>query len=430
MTRQIIATLGGAVLWSTGHDARAALDAGTHANRTLDSGGYSRLYDVIVPASYDGQTPLPLVLDFHGYGSSKTQERVASGFNAVAEREGVVVVYPQGLFGRPEAPEAGNLPAGPSWNGGAFCCGDAKRLEIDDVAFARALVDAVAAEVRIDRRRVYATGLSNGGAMTHRLACEAADVFAAAAPLAFPLHVDPPSACLPARPIPVLHFAGLSDSLVPYDGGAILLSAQESFAMWREIDGCAAGPPNETVDLGKSFCETYSGCADGVEVGLCSIKALDVAPFPGHVLWFNEDDLRLGDMAWAFLSRFTLESSCATGDATSCETELIALQCDGAPLPTKLQRLVRKKIGRARTLLRRSDDASDVERADRLRRKALRQLDAIAARAALAVEDASPRRHISSACRDAIDALLIQRRALIGGSPSTAFVDITPDVLW
>ena len=184
-------------------------------------------------------------------------------------------------------------------------------MDVDDVGFARALVEAIAAEAPIDLRRVYPTGLSNGGAMTHRLGCEAADTFAAIAPMAFPLALVPRSTCQPSRPIAVIYFAGLTDTLIPYDGGPIppagpvIPSAPDSFAYWRDVNGCGNGSPDETVTLGTSPCETYTNCADGVRVVLCSITADPIPPFPGHWLYVNPD-LVLAEVAWQFLSQFEL----------------------------------------------------------------------------------------------------------------------------
>jgi polyhydroxybutyrate depolymerase len=239
-----------------------------------------RVYDVYVPASYDGSMAVPLVVDMHGFTSNKNQQRIISGFQGRAAAEGFLVAYPQGLFN--------------SWNAGD-CCGQAAMQDIDDVGFLRAMVAAIAAEGNVDPRRVYATGLSNGGAMTQRLACDAADLFAAAAPMAFPIV----SGCAPSRPIAVLMFMGLTDALVNY------ASAAPSFQFWRTFDGCVGGAPDETVVTGDSFCETYTQCSDGVEAGLCSILSNSGAPFPGHVLYINLD-LNLSEVAWDFLSRFQL----------------------------------------------------------------------------------------------------------------------------
>jgi cysteine-rich repeat protein len=209
---------------------------------------------------------------------------------SLSDTEGFIVIHPQGISD--------------SWNGG-ICCGPAVAQNIDDVAFAREIVITTATEANIDVYRVYATGLSNGGAMSHRLGCEAAAIFAAVAPMAFPLPLSPLSLCQPDRPIGVLHFAGLDDTLVPYGGGGLagVPSAADSFAYWRDVNGCGMGAPDETVVTGASYCEAYTTCDDGVEVGLCSIDADDVGPFPGHILYFNQD-LVLAEVAWDFLSQF------------------------------------------------------------------------------------------------------------------------------
>ncbi len=272
--------------------------------RALVHGGVERIYDLHVPPGYDGSTPIPLVVDIHGYGSSKSQQASLSGLRLVSDAEGFAIAWPQGLFGAPGDPEGNNTPAGPSWNGG-WCCGQAAQDLPDDVGFLRTLVDAIGAEVAIDRSRVYATGLSNGGEMTQRIACEAADLFAAAAPLAFPIGLVPITACAPSRPIAVLTFQGLTDTLVPYDGGGPFYSAAESFAHWRAQSGCGDGAVEEEVVQGASRCDTDTSCADGVEVGLCSITSTFVVIFPGHLLYINED-FDLAVLIWDFLSRFAL----------------------------------------------------------------------------------------------------------------------------
>src|SRR6185503_15380828 len=106
---------------------------------------------------------------------------------------------------------------GSSWNAGDFCCGNAQSQGLDDVGLAKAIVAEVSSKACIDPKRVYATGLSNGGAMSHRLACEAADVFAATAPVSYPLDFTPFDKCQPSRPIAVIHQHALGDAVVPYN---------------------------------------------------------------------------------------------------------------------------------------------------------------------------------------------------------------------
>src|SRR5262245_11942873 len=242
-----------------------------------------------VPPGYTRKRPAPLVIDIHGWSSNAAQQKAISGMVAVSDAEGFVLAHPEGLDN--------------SWNAG-ICC--SPNHDLDDVHFIRTVVATIESEASIDRRRVYATGLSNGGGMTQKLACEAADLFAAAAPLAFPIPYHPVSTCHPARPMPVLTFMGLTDVLVPYAGGGFG-SAPETFAYWHDIDGCAGTTPDVLEPTGQSRCERYTHCSAGVEAGLCSITARDFpgAFFSGHILYLN-DDLNLAQVAWSFLSRFTL----------------------------------------------------------------------------------------------------------------------------
>lgn len=253
---------------------------------TIQHDGNEREYEVQVPASYDNSQPVALVIDMHGYTSSKDQQQSISGWSELAETEGFVVVRPNG-FG-----------AVRSWNAGDFCCGTAQNQELDDVGLMKAIVAEVSDQLCIDDKRVYASGLSNGGAMSHRLACEAADVFAAVAPVSYPIDFDPFSQCQPSRPIAVMHSHGTSDLIVPYDGSVSAASTPESFAYWATADGCS-GDPVETHAAGDSHCDTYQACTDGVEVTLCTIDG-------GHVLYTNADDVPIAALAWDFFKKHPL----------------------------------------------------------------------------------------------------------------------------
>jgi len=264
------------------------------STRMLEHGGRLRQYLLHVPPSYDGTTAVPLVLDFHGFTSNAAQQRGISGMYVLSDREGFLLVHPDGVAN--------------AWNAG-LCCGNG---DIDDVGFIRAVVAAVAAEGAVDGARVYATGLSNGGAISQRLACDAADLFAAAAPMAFPVPARPLSECRPVRPIPVLSFMGLVDVLVSYDGG-LFPSAPATFDYWHDVNGCEGTSPDVLVTQGDSRCETYTKCAAGVEAGLCSITAATFGGtfFDGHILYLN-DDFVLAEVAWSFLSRFRLPDAPAS----------------------------------------------------------------------------------------------------------------------
>jgi polyhydroxybutyrate depolymerase len=304
------------VLVLTTATARAALVAGDNP-RELPFGGLPRKYVVHVPPGYDGATPVPLVVDIHGLTSNAAQQEGISGMRTVSDREGFLVVYPDGWRN--------------AWNAN-ICCGNG---EIDDVGFIRAVVAAVSAEANVDASRVYATGLSNGGAMSQRLACDAADLFAAAVPMAFPLAYRPAPECQPSRSIPVLTVMGLTDELVRYDGPTFG-TAPDTFAYWRDVNACGTGAPDVREEQGKSRCEYYTACANGVEVGLCSVtaQAFPGTGFSGHILYLN-DDYVLAEVAWDFLSRFTLPDDAAPAP----EAELSGpdrVRLDGVPRGARL----------------------------------------------------------------------------------------------
>jgi len=254
----------------------------------------TRRVDVHLPPGYDATTPVPLVLNFHGFTSDGAQEALLSQMNAKADAEGFVVLYPYGT-GSPL-----------SWNAGA-CCGSAVQNSVDDIGFVRAVVDAADDQLCIDDARVYATGMSNGGFLSHRIGCELADRFAAIAPVA---GVNGMTTCMPARPMPVMHFHGTADPLVPYTGSTSLgfIAVPDSFAAWAARDACT-GDAVETYRNGDSHCSTYKDCGGGAEVTLCTIDG-GGHTWPGGTpvpsLGTTTTDLDATDAMWAFFAAHPL----------------------------------------------------------------------------------------------------------------------------
>jgi polyhydroxybutyrate depolymerase len=244
----------------------------------LQFGGVARDYIVYVPASYDGSQRVPLVLDIHGLTSNATAQQLISGWRQKADATGFIVVYPNGLNA--------------SWNGGSLCCGMSQMTGVDDEGFIRAVVAKVQQDACIDPKRIYATGLSNGGAMSHLLACRAADLFAATAPVSMGNGTMP---CAPSRPLSVIMFRGTTDPLVPYAGGTFP-GAQADFDQWSQLDHCT-GTPATT----HGICSTNSQCAGGAEVTLCTINA-------GHVLYLQASmqGAPVPDVVWEAFQRHTL----------------------------------------------------------------------------------------------------------------------------
>lgn len=244
------------------------------SRQTLSVGGRSRSYLLHLPPAYDPATRAPLVLDFHGLGETGESERRSSPYPATLDREGVVMAFPDGLRG----------PAGTGWNVGPCCVAD-----VDDVAFARAVVAQVQSIACIDATRIYAVGVLTGGGMAHYLACHAADVFAGVAPAAFDLLEQNVADCLPSRPVTVVSFRSTGDPRVPYAGGVsslvpgmplTFLGATATFEKWAELDRCGS-QPSPTPSNG---CSTYPGCAGGAEVVLCTREGEDQHSEPS-VVW-------------------------------------------------------------------------------------------------------------------------------------------------
>lgn len=233
-----------------------ALEPGTHTNLTVDIGGTTRSYELFVPVTYEPDNPSALVLNFHGLLGNPSQQADWSQFNQSAQLRGMIVAYPSGI--------------GSSFNAGA-CCGDAHSQGVDDIAFARALVDELLAQMCIDPKRVYVTGMSNGGHMAHTLACEAADMFAAAASVTGVMGL-PPSECQPSRPISVIDFHGTDDFIVSYGGsGPGYPPVNSMMEDWAARNGCS--PVSEVIfQEAEVLCETWPGCDDDVEVTLCTIE--------------------------------------------------------------------------------------------------------------------------------------------------------------
>ncbi len=272
--------------------APSSLAAGSTTDVAVDFGGAARRYLLHVPAGWDGASALPLVLNFHGYTYSADQQPDYTGMTPVADANGFAVAYPDGT--------------GNSWNGGA-CCGSAAGANLDDVGFARAVVADASSKICVDARRVYATGMSNGGFLSHRLACQAADVFAAVAPVAGVLGIDA-GECTPSRPVPVMHFHGTSDLVVPYGGNPLLryVSVADTVDGWAKRNGCTDAPTT-TFTNGNAKCESRFACSGGAEVTLCTIQGMGHC-WPGRTscLFSGSTDISATDAMWPFFQKHAL----------------------------------------------------------------------------------------------------------------------------
>ncbi|HEX4558088.1 MAG TPA: PHB depolymerase family esterase [Mycobacterium sp.] len=219
---------------------------------TMNFGELNRSYRLYIPAGVHSSAPL-VVMMHGGFGSAEQAER-AYGWDELADGAKFVVAYPDGVDR--------------AWDVHG-CCGRPARENIDDVGFITAVVNEISGNVGIDPRRVYATGISNGGMMSYTLACDTT-TFAAIGPDSA-TQLDP---CTTPHPTSVMHIHGTADRLIRYDGGRGVGAAHidgpavpDLNAFWRNVDGCAA--PATTTD--GAITTATAGCPDGRNVVLITV---------------------------------------------------------------------------------------------------------------------------------------------------------------
>jgi polyhydroxybutyrate depolymerase len=216
-------------------------------------GGLPRTYQLHVPAGLDH--PAGLVINLHGAGQTGGEQAAVTNYNAVADQNGFVVAYPDGIDFSWADGRGASVP---------------DRQGVDDVGFLSALIDQLSRDYGIARGRVFVTGMSAGAFMATRLACERADLISAIAPVAGTLGAAFP--CAPSRPVSVLQVHGTADAVVPFTGGTMLgrggysdvVAAPAMAQRWRDVDRCPA--PVDNGPAGAEHRFTASGCAGGTEV--------------------------------------------------------------------------------------------------------------------------------------------------------------------
>jgi polyhydroxybutyrate depolymerase len=261
----------------------------------------------------------PVIINLHGGGGDAKAQQRYSHMDDVADREGFLVIFPNGT-----GPLDDRLL---TWNAGT-CCGWAQKNQVDDVGFIRALIEDLARRVPIDRTRIYATGLSNGAMMAYRLAVEAPDLITAIAPVAGAMVCVPFKA---GRPVSILHIHSVDDPRALYAGGlgppfpftnarVQHPPVEQTISHWVEFDGCARQPKVEprVHGAGRSAKHTatriaYAPCHGGTEVILWKLAGSGHV-WPGgeidYLTWAlgpGTDVIDANSEMWRFFSRFHLD---------------------------------------------------------------------------------------------------------------------------
>jgi polyhydroxybutyrate depolymerase len=246
-----------------------------------------RPFRLHVPTTYD-ETPTALVVALHGWGGDGDLVAAQLGLASASEERGFLLALPEGTS---------DSEGRQFWNATDACC-NADDRDVDDSAYLSRVIDEVSEQYAVDPARVYAVGVSNGGFMAHRLACDHADQLAAVVSFAGAQASDP-TACTPTRGVSVLEVHGTADATIRFEGGSIISgatypSAEQTVGEWVALDHCArSGQPSYPFDADPTLAgaETTrtswtTHCDDGSEVALWTVEGGGHSPPAGDA--FND----------------------------------------------------------------------------------------------------------------------------------------------
>ena len=267
-----------------------------HAQQTVNTSivhdSEERNYTIYIPSSYTGEEAVPLVFNLHGYGSNALEQMFYGDFRSIADTANFILVHPQGTL----------LNGVSHWNVGGWTVGST----VDDVSFFSALLDSLIIDYSIDESRVYSTGMSNGGYMSFKLACELSDRIAAVASVTGSMTPQITAQCNPSHPTPIMQIHGTADATVPYAGDPLwTLSINNVLQFWYGYNNCNSSPtttplPNiNTVDGSTVEQITYSGGDNGSSVEHFKVNG-GGHDWPGA--WGNMD-ISASREAWLFFEQ-------------------------------------------------------------------------------------------------------------------------------
>lgn len=281
-------------LASGGCGKPAPVPPGESIQQSITSGDVHRTYLLHLPPDYESGAELPLVLSFHGHASFAGEQEKRTGLSKLADQEGFVAVYPQGLAGNDHQTGWSTAPR--------------RATEVNDVRFVSDLLNQLQTRLCIDPKRIYATGFSNGGGLTNLLACTMAGRIAAFAPVSGSYPPIPyQGGCHPVRPVSLLEIHGNADAIVPYGGNdrypPVLLWLDE----WAARDGCVNGA---TTTVQERITEIrWSGCRANAEIVHYRISEQghvwpgDIFVVPGGTA---RDTMSASQLIWSFFQKHPL----------------------------------------------------------------------------------------------------------------------------
>ena len=270
--------------------------------KSINIEGVERTYLLHIPLGYDPNKKYPLVMVFHGGGGTGQQVATKTGFNTYADRDGFIVLYPNGIEN--------------SWNDRRGTTKSDKQ-GIDDVGFVSALIEHLTTIFPIDKNRIYASGISNGAIFSHRLACKLSSKIAAIGVVAGEIPEAIVSSCGLSSPMSRIAIHGVADPLNPFlggetrgGGGGRILSAQATAEIWAKHNGCSLTPSKTqvtpTVNDGTSVEKwAYPNCKKGVDVILYAVNGMGHAwppqdPEVSRISGKTSHNIDTTKVIWAF----------------------------------------------------------------------------------------------------------------------------------
>ena len=262
---------------------------------TIYHDGYQREYKLYIPASYNSNTDVPLVLSFHGLTSNANLNFLYTKFHEIADTAGFILAHPQGVL----------LQGVPHWNVGL-----SGFSSVDDIGFTNALLDTIISQYSIDQNRIYTCGMSNGGYMSFLLGCQLSSRFAAIASVTGSMTNSIYNQCNPTHPTPVLQIHGTMDPTVLYNGNFTSKPIEDVIQYWSNYNNCSATPIITNVpdliswDGSTVIHYEYSGGNNGSVVE--HFKVINGGhDWPGA--WGNQD-INASVEIWRFFSRYNLQN--------------------------------------------------------------------------------------------------------------------------
>jgi polyhydroxybutyrate depolymerase len=272
---------------------------------TIVSDGIVRDYKIYVPAIYDGSVAVPLIFNFHGYGSNYNEQELYGDYRAIADTANFIVVHPNGTLDNQNTN---------SWN--TF-----DNSSVNDIQFVSNLIDSLRLTYNIDTTAIYSTGMSNGGFMSYDLACQLSNRIAAVASVTGSIITTHLAACNPQHPMPVMQIHGTADGTVPYGGIFIFSPIENVVNYWVQFNNCNttpvfnALPDVVTTDNCTAEHYVYQDGDNGVEVEFYKIIGGGHS-WPGAPININTTnmDFSASQEIWRFFRKFRLGGSVVTSN--------------------------------------------------------------------------------------------------------------------